>query len=455
MDANWLPITDFLYLSVFLAIATFLKKYLKLFNKLLIPTSIVAGFIGLLLGPEILKIIPTHSERLEIMVYHLMAIGFIALTLKERNHKMNSTSFKTGVIIVSTYLVQGILGFGISLALLYSISPDIFPTFGLLLPLGYGQGPGQSYSNGKQWEALGFHGGGQIGLTIATLGFLWACIGGVVLLNILIKRKKMVSSDTSKQPEIEKVFDDSEGGEIPLSSGLDKITVQFFLIGLVYFVTYLTLKGITTVLTPLGTFGQTLSQLFWGFHFIIGTLYAMVLRIFYDFLIKRKLSLAHYPNNYLLQRISGVCFDFMITASIAAISITAIKNNLLPVMLITTAGGLATILYIMYICRKEFKTDVLEHTIALYGMLTGTISTGMALLKEVDPQFKTRTAENLVLGSAIGLFFGLPLMMILVIPIMGYVNHQPIMYLITMGALIGYLILLFFVLYFINSRKKS
>ncbi|MFZ7134200.1 MAG: sodium:glutamate symporter [Eubacteriales bacterium] len=453
MDVNWLPITDFLYLSLFLAGASFLKKYVKLFNKLLIPTSIVAGFLGLFLGPEIIGVIPTHPAILEIMVYHLMAIGFIALTLKERNHKMNSSSIKTGIIIVSTYLVQGIIGFGISLTLLYTIAPDIFPTFGLLLPLGYGQGPGQSYSIGRQWEVLGFQSGGQIGLTIATLGFLWACFGGILLLNILVKNKKLSPSNLPLQPRNEKITDDSEPGEIPLSSGLDKITVQLFLIGIVYFFTLLTLKGLTSVLTPLGSFGETMAQLFWGFHFIIGTLYAMLLRLFYDYLLKKKLSVTHYPNNYLLQRISGACFDFMITASIAAISITAIKNYLLPVALVSTMGTLVTMLYIIYICRKRFHLYVMEHIIALYGMLTGTISTGLALLKEVDPHFSTQVAENLVLGSAVGLFFGLPLMMILNIPIMGYINNDPVMYLYTMAALIAYFILLSIILYFVNSRK--
>lgn len=453
MEANWLSITDFLYLSLFLAIATFLKKYLKILNHLLIPTSIVAGFTGLLLGPEIFSVIPVDPENLEKIVYHLMAIGFIALSLKERNHKTDSNNIKTGLIIVSTYIIQAIIGFGISLGLMYTILPNLFPAFGLLMPLGYGQGPGQSYSIGKQWESLGFQNGGQIGLTIATLGFLWACIGGVLLLNILMKNKKSLVSLKQESMSYVKISDESEPGEIPLSSGLDKITVQFFLIGIVYLVTYLTLKGLTIILTPLGSFGQTMAQLLWGFHFLIGTVYAILLRLLYDYLMKKKLSVVHFPNNYLLQRISGASFDFMITASISAISITAIKVYVLPITLITTFGGIITILYIVYICKKEFRLHVVEYIVALYGMLTGTISTGLALLKEIDPYFNTQVAENLVLGSAVGLVFGLPLMVILNIPIMGYVNNNPLMYLYTILAFILYLIFISLIMHKVNSKK--
>lgn len=453
MDSNWLSIADFLYLSLFLAIGTFLKNNFKVFHRFLIPTSILAGGIGLIMGPEILGWVPINSENLEIIIYHLMAIGFIALTLKERNHTMNVTSFKTGLIIVGTYLIQGIVGFSITLGLLYTILPDIFPPLGLLLPLGFGQGPGQSFSIGKQWESLGFLNGGQIGLTIATLGFLWACIGGVILINILVKKKGYTPHQLHPF-DGSMISDESEGGEIPLSSGLDKITVQFFLIGIVYLMTYLTLKGLTFVLTPMGTFGQTMAQLFWGFHFIIGTLYAMLLRLLYDFFLKDNPTLKNYPNNYLLQRISGVCFDFMITASISAISIRVVQNYLLPISMVTITGALATIFFVLYVSKKQFPKNSTEHALALYGMLTGTISTGLALLKEVDPQFKTQVAENLVLGSAVGLMFGLPLMMILNIPIVGYVQQNPTMYMYTLITFVLYLGLILLLLRFINRKSR-
>ncbi|WP_139904910.1 sodium/glutamate symporter [Clostridium thermarum] len=454
MDLNWLSMTDFMYLSLFLGIAAILKEKFKFFSKLLIPTSILAGFVGMLLGPEILNIVPFNAKNLENLVYHLMALGFIALTLKERENKKTADSYKTGVFIVSTYLIQGIVGFIISLGLLYTIYPDIFPTFGLLLPLGYGQGPGQAYSIGSQWEKMGFENGGQIGLTIATFGFLWACFGGVPVLNYLVRKKKLkhvsTAGDIIQRPLVEK----SEPGEIPLSSGLDKITLQFFLIGIVYLVTYLILKGLSNILTPLGLFGETMSNLLWGFHFLIATVLAMAFRMLYDFLKKKNYIKEEYTNNYLLQRISGSAFDYMIAASISVLSLYAIKSALIPILILSTAGGIVSIVYIIWLGKKVYKTHVLENTVALYGMLTGTISTGLALLKEVDPEFKTQAAENLVLGSASGLLFGLPLLAILNIPVMGYVNKQPLMYLYTLLALILYFIIILTLLLAKRNRKS-
>jgi ESS family glutamate:Na+ symporter len=73
----------------------------------------------------------------------------------------------------------------------------------------------------------------------------------------------------------------------------------------------------------------------------------------------------------------------------------------------------------------------------------------MALLREVDPQFESGTAEDMVMGSGLALFLGLPLMLIINIPIMGFRLNQPIYYFYTMLALIAY----FAIMYIFWFRK--
>lgn len=445
MGTNWAFFIDFALLSLLLGLATYLKRTFKIFQRYLVPDAIIAGFLGLILGSEVLNIIKLDPDSLGTLIYHLMAIGFIALSLKERKREQNKDVVNTGMYIVSTYLVQGIVGFGLTLILIKTIYPDLFPAFGLLLPLAYGQGPGQAFSIGTQWQAHGFFSGGNIGLTLATLGYLWASIGGVILMNYLIKRRKMQKAFSDKT--LVKSTETVESIEFPPGGSIDHLTIQLFLIGIVYLITYGTLLGLSTLLSPLGTFGQTLSGLFWGFHFLIGALYAFLLRFIFDFLKKKKIMVHNYPNNYLLERISGGCFDFMITAAISAISISIVKEFIVPILLISLSGGIITVIYTIWIAKRIYKDYVLEYILALFGMLTGTISTGMALLREVDPNFQTQVAEKLVLGSGVGLLFGFPLLIILNIPIFGYLNDQPLMYLICLLVLIAYFgLLLFFML---------
>ena len=455
MNSEWSFFIDFAFLSLFLGCATYLKRSFKVFSKYLIPDAIIAGFIGLILGPELLNWVHLNPQRLGRLIYHLMAIGFIALALKDRERKQGHDIRNTGIYIVSTYLLQGIVGFLITLFLANTIYPDLFPSFGLLLPLCFGQGPGQAFSIGSQWESVGFTHGANIGLSIATFGYLWACIGGVILMNYLIKKRKMrLAKDRISEKAVREiaVTKEVEVEPAPIKGSIDKITIQLFLIGIVYLATYGTLSLLHVILTPLGSFGETLASLFWGFHFIIGSLYAILMRVIFDYFKKKETMVRNYPDNYLLERISAGSFDFMITAAIAAISISVVKEFIVPILLVTTIGGIITIFYTIFMCKRIFKENVLEYILALYGMLTGTISTGLALLREIDPNFDTQVAEKLVLGSGVGLAFGFPLMIILNIPIFGYVNNQPIMYLYTLLALLAYLLIL---IWFLLGRKKN
>lgn len=452
MNENWVLITDFLWLSLFIGFGIFLKRKVYIFRKYLFPTAIIAGFVGLLLGPEIFNFVNLSSERLGSLVYHLMAIGFIAIALKKRERTHSRNIFNSGVYIVSIYVIQGIIGLILSLLMANTFFPYLFPAFGLLLPLGFGQGPGQAYAIGSQWEEIGFFQGGNIGLSIATIGFLWACIVGVFLMNYLIKKGIFRVNLNKTISSKEKIHEEMDSGELPLAASLDDISIQLFLIGVVYLATYLTLLGLNRILLPLGNFGQTLAQLLWGFHFIIGTIYAILLRLGFDLFKKMKIMTHEYPNNYMLQRIAGGSFDFMITAAIAAISLKTLSHYLIPTFIVTSAGGIITILYIVWMTKRIFREDVFENTLAFYGTYTGTISTGMALLKEIDPGFHSKASENIVLGSGVALLFGFPLLMILNIPIFGYVTNQPSMYLVALLLFFIYFGALYFILY--KNRPK-
>jgi len=452
MNENWALVNDFLWLSLFIGIGVFFKRKVYFFRKYLFPTAIIAGFIGLLLGPEVLNIIQLNSERLGSLVYHLMAIGFISIALKKREHIHSRNIFNSGIYIVSIYVLQGIVGFFLSLLLANTFFPGLFPTFGLLLPLGFGQGPGQAYAIGRQWEQIGFYQGGNIGLSIATIGFLWACIVGVILMNYLIGKGIFKINSQKVNLKEKKIHEEMESGELPLAASLDDISIQLFLIGLVYLVTYMTLLGLNAILVPLGTFGETLAQLLWGFHFIIGTIYAILLRVGFNMLKKMKIMTHEYPNSYMLQRIAGGSFDFMIAAAIAAISLKTLQYYLVPTLLITSVGGIMTIIFILWMTRRVYKEDVFENILVFYGTYTGTISTGMALLKQVDPGFHSGASENIVLGSGVALVFGFPLMVMLNIPVFGYVTNQPRMYLLALLAFMFYFGILYFILY--KNRPK-
>ena len=476
IETFWEYVKNFIFLSVLLLVGIILKSRIKFLQKYLIPTAIIAGFIGLILGLEVLNVFKFDTESMGVLIYHLMAIGFVALALKDRQKKPGdekSSVFKTGLGIISAYLMQAILGFAISLALAYTIFPDLFPGFGLLLPLGFGQGAGEAYSIGYSWEAIGFKNGGNIGLTIAMIGIIWSIIPGIPILNYLVRRKEKLglvgekqvaatSDDISASQSADAVVAQTaaEAYDVaakPYSSKeivVDKFTVQIALIGSIYIATFYLLKGFSALLAPLGSYGQTVSQLLWGFHFVIATLIAILVKAILNFMKKKNWLKVTFTDNYLLQRVSDTTFDYMIVASIAAISIVILRENWIPIIIITTIGGIVTTFYTIFICKRIYKRNILEHIAVLYGTWTGTISTGVALLREIDPEAKSNAAEDLVLGSGVALPLGIPLFFVLGIAVNGYKTDNPLLYLYALGIFIVFFAVLLIILMIRRKAQK-
>ena len=80
--------------------------------------------------------------------------------------------------------------------------------------------------------------------------------------------------------------------------------------------------------------------------------------------------------------------------------------------LLCVLGAISTYLYLNYLCKEVFRLTSMS-VLSLYGMLTGTASTGIILLREYDPKFTTMAADNLVLAQPWAILFGFPMLLLL------------------------------------------
>ncbi len=449
----WNFIIQFGMLAGILVFANILCRKLKFIRKAMIPTAVLGGFIALFLRE--LNILPLDGVFLEKVTYHTIGVGFIALSLRiptkySEKEKSDLAGLKSGALIVSTYLVQGILGLIVSIGLAYTIMPDFFKASGILLPMGYGQGPGQANNVGSSYEQLGFVGGQSFGLSIAAAGFICACVVGIIYINIANRQKNTKSHDLTYVSGSVTVEDFQDENEIPISQSVDRFSMQFALVLIIYLATYLVTLGITNLLAGVSPgLSKSLSPIIWGFNFITGSLLATGCRVGFDFLTKAKVMTRQYPNNYLLSRISGLSFDFMTIAGIATIEFKELKGLWIPFILMAVLGGIVTYFYLKWLCKKIYPGYEHEGMVSMYGMLTGTISSGVVLLREIDPSFKTPAANNLLTGSSFAIILGAPMLLFI-----GLAPESDSMLFVTLGLLVAYMIpLLFIMLKF--GRKKA
>ena len=451
--ALWNIVVQFGIIAVAIMIATLLGRKLPFIRRTLLPTSVLAGF--LLLVVRNLGLLQLNTDILEMTTYHGIAIGFIAMSLRIPNREEKNggglTGAKSGALIVSTYLVQALIGLVISLALAYTVMPGLFKASGILLPMGYGQGPGQANNIGSSYEALGFGGGRSFGLSLAAAGYLCACIVGVVYLNILRRRSDRTLPGERGALGAVTVDDFQQKGEIPVAESIDRFSIQVVLVIIVYLLTYLVSYGIDALLAAVAPgLSKTVSPLLWGFNFIIGSALAILVRTVMKALRRSNIMTRQYQNNYLLSRISGVAFDLMIVAGIASIDIEDLSGLWVPFLLMAVAGGAVTLVYLRWICRRIYPDYYDEGVVSMYGMLTGTISSGVLLLREIDPSFETPAANNLVVGSGFGILFGAPMLVLI-----GMAPESTAMTFTVFGLCAAYLALLLVFLLRVGRGKRE
>ena len=426
-----------------LLIGNIIRRKVKFIKRSLMPTALLGGLLIL-----IVKFIPAVNDFIdegfmEIITYHTLGIGFIALsfkTAKDSQKTSTKTVVETGLLTGAVYLLQAFIGLAVTITMVLLSFDQVIPGGGVLLALGFGQGTGQALNYGKLYEnSYGFDGGTTFGLTIATMGFIVSSLVGVIYMNILKRKGQLVIADESVR-KAEVLSDYVEENEIPNTESVDKFTINISLILVVYAIVFAVMKLINI-------------DLIWGFNFLLGTIFATGFRAAFKILKKHNIMHRDLTNNYLLDRISGFMFDTMIIAGVAAIDLTQLSNLVVPLLIICILGTCGTFIYIRFASNHLYKGYQHQMFFAMFGMLTGTASNGMILLREVDPKFETPAATTLVLQSLPAIIFGGGLLLLLAYCPLG-LKEAIITFVIVIAALLIYTLVIFRKLIFKKKNKQ-
>lgn len=334
------------------------------------------------------------------------------------------------------------------------------PYAGIILPLAFGQGPGQAGNFGQTYQSLGttefaqyvLTGGRDFGLALAALGTLAAVIPGTVYLNLLVKQGKIKRELDAETKVIAEAANPVEvEGEIASTESTDKLAVQLSIVGITYLVTYLVMFGLTSLFVDvLGI--QFLQPLLWGFNFLFALLVTVLVKAIYNKLRAKHVIKRGYINNYMMSRISGTAFDFMIVTSIMSIEIANISEPSILTLLIVLpiVGTILTTVYVYIISKRHFKSRFVQTFLVFYGNLTGTASNGLALLREIDPELQSGASDDLIEGSTFAILFGAPILFIL-----GIVYQGALGWYLSLGLLTVYFVLSYIGLVWFSKRKEK
>ena len=441
---------DFAWLGALLLAGFFIRYNVPFFQQYLIPANLLAGILGLAIGMNGVELIDLTSERLGVYVYHLLALLFIGLGLRSARKKIGLSSVKTGIIFIITYLIQGIIGLLIALALIATFQPDLFAGIGMLPPLAFGMNPGIAYTIGQNWEAYGFENGGIVGLTFAAAGFLAAYTTGVYMVKRGIQKGKAELIKPDSNGEVHFHVPDTEqgisAGRVTTSPGvLESLSFHIGLIGGTYLLTYLLMLAGEAALTYAGAANE--ASTLWSFHFVFAAILALGVRKVIDLS-----GSSDYVDDVTMTRIANFFMDLMITASVAAISLTVVGDYWLSLLLISVSVVVATWLLLVKLTNTLFSGYSLERFAAIYGNMTGTLQSGLLLLRILDEKMETPVSYNLVYGSGLALVLGFPLLLLINAPV-HYFSDITSGFGIVMFVMAAYLLLLLLALFYLNGKK--
>ena len=411
-DAVWAFLVQIGLLMMFLMLGNILRRTIPLFRKCLIPSALLGGLLLLVLNVLTGNTL-VDNRLMQVTTYHCLAIGFAAMSLKTEKSSHRTSRIQVvefGALQGGTYMLQAFVGLGITLVmfLLTRGGSVISYICGLILPLAFGQGPGNALSwdiNYTNTAAARFAGNGSFGLSLASIGFVVASVFGVLYINIHKKRGTLRVRPARPEGEFIDQTNPS-GGEIPDNESVDKFTIQAGFVALAYTLSF----GFMCLLGMLSDFTNSIA---WGFNFLWASLAAMVIRFVVRLLRKYNLMHREYINNYQMDRISGFSFDLMIVAGVAAIEINDIQSYILPIVILSLAGTAVTYVYIRLVAKACFRDFAHEFFLMSFGTLTGTASNGMILMKEIDPGLRTPTSSLYILSNFPAMVMIAPLLLFL------------------------------------------
>ncbi|WP_367339789.1 sodium/glutamate symporter [Aminivibrio sp.] len=370
----------FCVLGILLLVGTFLRLKIALLKKWFIPAALIAGAIGLALGPYGLKVF--HAEmvntwavipgRLITIVFAPMLMG---VTIPNPRKVVNLFGPQAMFSLGGDFLQIGVPF--VLTALVFTPYLQTNPLFGSIVELGFSGGHGTAGGMMEVFKDMGWPDGGTLSLMAATVGLFLGIVSGMIIINYGIRKgyTSVIKSSNELKTEDSDILSDKKqtpGSVVTISKDvIESFAFHTALIAIAILIGWFMQKSLANFvkgmpLFPLAMIGGLIVQL------VIG-----------------KTSWASLIDRKTFQRIQGWALEFLIVAAIASIKVPIIIAYAGPLAITMVLMAALMIIYFFWAGKRMFKEDWFENAIVAYGSLTAVAAVGLMLLRTVDPEMKT------------------------------------------------------------------
>lgn len=390
----WTLLVDAGLLGALLGVGVLLRALVTPLQTLMIPASVIAGVLGLALGPNGAGILP-FSSQLGTYGSVLIVVVFVCIALTDdfdlRKIGRPVGSFAAyGVLIYASQVAVGAL---IALLVLQPLfdTPD---SFGLLLFAGWAGGFGSAAAVGDAYLANGDDTVTSLAYTSATVGMIVGVVGGIIQAKIGAKRghakefagltaipedlRTGVLDQATARPEI--------GRHTFSGASVETLGFQIGIVAMIGAAAYGMVNWLNEVWPSIvGENGPQLMVPAFAVAFILGLIGRLLFQV---------TKTAKFLDPGSLNSVSGTATDILIACGIASIAPTVVVDYWKP-LLVLFVIGLACVLFLGIVVAPRVMTDAwFEKQLFTWGWGTGAVATGVAMLRIVDPKLKSGTMEQ-------------------------------------------------------------
>lgn len=387
----WSLMIDVSIISGLLLAGTILRAKVKWIQALFLPASMIAGFIGLALGPSGIDILPFSNQLssypglLIAVIFASIPIGAAKVNLKEMIHRVREMWSYSMLLTLLMWGGGALFG----LVFINQLFKDLPSGFGLILGAGFLGGHGTAAAIGEGFSQYGWEEAMTLGMTSATVGILVAVLGGLFIIKKSTEKgdTQFISSFSELPNELRTGLMKVDkrvamGKETVSPSSVDPFVLHLsiiaFVVGVSYWVTDILESLLPGISVPLLSIA-----------FVVALLFQMGIR---------KVKADEYVDQRTMERIGGSATDYLVAIGIASINITVVMDYAVPLLMLFIFGVIWAYLIFRFIGPNIFKSFWFEKSLFGWGWSTGTVAMGLALLRIVDPELKSKTMDDYALS---------------------------------------------------------
>ncbi|GMA39015.1 sodium/glutamate symporter [Mobilicoccus caccae] len=404
-----------LLLGIILLVGKGIRITTPLVQRLFLPSSIIAGFLALFLGPEVLgalanamgsdrfseaglftpEILDVWSALPGLLISIVFATLFLGADLPSprRVTRLVGPQLSIGVIFASGQYVVGLL---LAVAILVPFFGSN-PMTGALIEMGFEGGHGTAAGMRESMESLGFAEGGDLALGIATVGVVGGVILGVAFINWAVRTGRTECLDGTVEQSLSEqrgLFRDDENFPAATMTtrpaSIEPLSLHFAFIAAAVIIGVVLLEALQAaeqwgVANVPGYDVEILS------HVPLFPL-AMLGGVIIQVLLQRTGHTGILDHQMML-RIQGFALDVLIVSALATLSLTAIAANWQPFVILCVAGIVFNVFVLLVLCPRIIGRFWFERGIGDFGQSMGVTATGLILMRIADPENESPAYE--------------------------------------------------------------